>query len=209
MGYKAQIAETISNPETNESNFITFAEVSDSTDHDGSVVEAYFEDQNNKEIEPSEVYGDTHYNTEKNIENLSIKGCELKGPVIPMPGQDRAKNENRGFNVNLVDEVVRCPTGNESIRFSCRAQNKVSATFAKSDCQACARKSECKSVPCGKNILIKVESPILTSRRKKMVTIEFKIDMYKRNGIEGTLSGLVRGQGMRRCRYRGKSKLRL
>lgn len=33
--------------------------------------------------------------------------------------------------------------------------------------------------------------------------------MYKRNGIEGTLSGLVRGQKIRRARYRGKGKLRL
>ena len=38
---------------------------------------------------------------------------------------------------------------------------------------------------------------------------EFKNDMNSRNGIEGTLSGLVKGQGLRNCRFRGKNKTRL
>jgi len=42
-----------------------------------------------------------------------------------------------------------------------------------------------------------------------METNDFQQDMYKRNGIEGTLSGLVKGQGMRISRYRGKQKTRL
>ena len=42
-----------------------------------------------------------------------------------------------------------------------------------------------------------------------MATEEFKLDMHKRDGIEGALSGLVRGNGMRRSRYRGKSKTEL
>ena len=42
-----------------------------------------------------------------------------------------------------------------------------------------------------------------------MNTEEFKEDMHKRNGIEGTLSGLVRGQGMRTCRFIGKAKANL
>ena len=50
------------------------------------------------------------------------------------------------------------------------------------------------------------ESDLLKERRALMETDEFKIDMHKRNGIEGTLSGLVRGNGMRRSRFRGKAK---
>ena len=33
--------------------------------------------------------------------------------------------------------------------------------------------------------------------------------MQARNGIEGTISELARGYGMRRCRYRGLTKARL
>jgi hypothetical protein len=62
---------------------------------------------------------------------------------------------------------------------------------------------------------MKLESPILTGRRIEMQTDAFKREMRQRNGrngrngIEGTLSGLVRGQQLRNCRYRGKKKARL
>ena len=39
-----------------------------------------------------------------------------------------------------------------------------------------------------------------------MLTEEFKKDMYQRNGIEGTISGLVRGQDLRHARFRGMQK---
>ena len=42
-----------------------------------------------------------------------------------------------------------------------------------------------------------------------MKTDQFKLDMHKRNGIEGTISGIIRGQGMRRSRFKGKEKSRL
>ena len=208
LGYKAQIAETVSEPGSSDgSNFITFAEVAEATDHDGGIIEEYYSDQAKHNIEPSEVYADTHYNTESNIESLATEGINLKGPVVPMPKQDRTKSENRGFIADVANAKVTCPVGNESNRFSHRAQNKISATFAKNDCQDCNQKQLCKPAPRGKNILIKLESKTLTDRRQDMTTLEFRRDMYKRNGIEGTLSGLVRGQRMRHSRYRGKSKL--
>ena len=42
-----------------------------------------------------------------------------------------------------------------------------------------------------------------------MLTDDFKQGMHRRNGIEGTLSGLFRGQRLRNSRYRGKNKVRL
>jgi hypothetical protein len=42
-----------------------------------------------------------------------------------------------------------------------------------------------------------------------MQTDEFKQEMRRRNGIEGTHSELVRAYGLRRARYRGKAKVRL
>ena len=210
LGYKAQIAETVCDPDSpDETNFITFADVVESTAHDGAIVEDYYSDQKDKGIEPSEVYADTHYNTESNIASLANKGTVLKGPVMPMPNQGRTKEENQGFTADIEGEKVTCPVGHASIRFSDRAQNKVSATFAASDCQDCDQRQICKPAPRGKNILIKVESQTLADRRQEMTTLDFQRDMHKRNGIEGTLSGLVRGQGMRHARYRGKCKMQL
>jgi len=42
-----------------------------------------------------------------------------------------------------------------------------------------------------------------------MQTEEFRQEMRRRNGIEGTQSELVRAYGLRRARYRGKAKVRL
>jgi transposase len=42
-----------------------------------------------------------------------------------------------------------------------------------------------------------------------MQTDEFRQEMRRRNGIEGTQSELVRAYGLRHARYRGKAKVRL
>jgi hypothetical protein len=212
IGYKAQIGETVPEEIDGElvvRNFITYAEIGDTTEHDGSVVADYIACQQDKEICPPTVYADTHYNTEANISDLLLKNIDLCGPVMPMPETDRTKPENIGFEANIESESAKCPEGNSSVRFSYRAQNKISVTFSGDDCRACSERDRCKPAPRGKNILIKIESSILTLRRDEMKTEEFKRDMHKRNGIEGTLSGLVRGQGLRNSRYRGKNKTRL
>ena len=50
---------------------------------------------------------------------------------------------------------------------------------------------------------------VLQQRRREQKTEEFKLRMHQRNGIEGTISELVRGHGMRRSRYRGFAKVDL
>jgi len=42
-----------------------------------------------------------------------------------------------------------------------------------------------------------------------MQTEPFKEKMYRRNGIEGTQSELIRAYGLRKARYRGLAKVRL
>jgi transposase len=50
---------------------------------------------------------------------------------------------------------------------------------------------------------------VLQQRRREQKTKEFKLRMHQRNGIEGTISELVRGHGLRRSRYRGLAKVDL
>ena len=76
-------------------------------------------------------------------------------------------------------------------------------------CGACREKENCAPESQGKLVVLRPESELLKQRRALMETQEFKTEMHRRNGIEGTLSGLVRGQGMRRSRHRGKNKLQL
>ncbi|MCA1810189.1 MAG: transposase, partial [Lentisphaerae bacterium] len=50
---------------------------------------------------------------------------------------------------------------------------------------------------------------LIQARRLEQRKEAFQTDMQHRNGIEGTISELVRAHGMRRCRYRGLAKARL
>ncbi len=50
---------------------------------------------------------------------------------------------------------------------------------------------------------------LLQARRREMQTEDFKKEMCRRKGIEGTQSELVRGYGLRLARYRGFAKVRL
>jgi hypothetical protein len=83
------------------------------------------------------------------------------------------------------------------------------ALSSKEECNICIHRNICKPEKRGKKIVIRPENEVLKRRREEMKTKEFKEDNHKRNGIEGTISGIVRGQGLRRSRYRGKSKTRL
>ena len=49
----------------------------------------------------------------------------------------------------------------------------------------------------------------MQKRRAEMREKGFNKKMYPRNGIEGTLSELVRGHGLRRTKYRGINRVRL
>lgn len=70
LGYKAQIAETVTD-DSSQVNFITHADINDAPDYDGNAIDEYLEEQEKHETKPSQVYGDTHYNTAGNIQKLS------------------------------------------------------------------------------------------------------------------------------------------
>lgn len=211
LGYKAQVAETVgevNKDEKNNVNFITFIDVQDATDHDGTAIAPYIESQKKNDILPSEVYGDTHYNSSSNIEALIKEGVDLKGPVAPVPSKI-ADEKNQGFKVDLERKKVVCPEGKESKTFATWQNGKIAGSFHEEHCRSCNSQDICKPEKRGKRIALRAESELLIQRRALMETDEFKKEMHKRNGIEGTLSGIVRGQGMRRSRFRGKEKTRL
>jgi transposase len=204
IGYKVQVSETITD-NSEDVNFITHINLQDATTHDSEAVSTMIDETTKNGIEPSELYGDTHYNTSSNIEDLREKGIDLKGPVAPKPNKE-INDCNKGFEVLEDEETVLCPEGKRSKKYTIQKSGRVTASFSKEDCNNCQRKDICNPQTNGKKICKRPEGKILKDRRSLMKTEEFKKDNYKRNGIEGTISGLVRGQSMRVSRYRGKKK---
>ena len=122
---------------------------------------------------------------------------------------NRTKEKNRGFKVDHKHQKVICPKGIESITFKEKKPENVCAVFPKHKCTECDRRAICKPEPRGKRFEIRKPNQTLERRRQQMENPVYKKELHKRNGIEGTISGLVRGQNWRRSRYRGKNKTQL
>jgi len=206
VGYKAQVAETIGE-QRDDINFITFIDANDALDHDGAAVNDFIDDQESRNILPTAVYGDTHYNSSDNIVNAANKGVELKGPVAPIPG-NKSNSKSCKFSVNEEASII-CPEGHKATTSHQWTDGRVTGKFASDTCNICPQIENCTPGKSGESVVIRPESDLLRNRRNLMETESFKREMHQRNGIEGTLSGLVRGQGMRRSRHRGKAKLLL
>lgn len=207
LGYKAQVAESV--PLGDDlPNFITYIDVNDATAHDSNAISSFIRTQIDCDLKPSDIYADTHYNSLRNIEKLSGEQIDLKGPVVAEP-KTPIKQENQGFTYDSEAQSITCSMGILAERIRVHKPDKIHGRFSAQACLNCTRRGICNPQKRGKQITLRQVNEVLKKRREDMHTEIFKQDMNKRNGIEGAISGLVRGQKMRRTRYRGKSKTRL
>jgi len=205
LGYKGEVVETVNGAK--EVNFLTHIDIIEATDYDGDSVPDIIEELQEMGIVPAELYGDTHYNTSDNIENLEQDDIVLKGPVAE--ASKKSEEKNKGFEIREKEERVICPQGIESSKFKHQKNKNISAVFPKEECFKCSRREVCKPEPRGKRFEARLPNRVLLRRREQMKDPEYREDLHKRNGVEGSISGLVRGQKWRRSRYRGKNKTRL
>ena len=126
-----------------------------------------------------------------------------------MPISNEKKAEDQDFTIDLNFKKVTCPMGIDSKYFNEKSNGLICASFPKSACQDCLRRDICKPQPRGKIYTQRPENKTLSERRRKLKDPEYRKELHQRNGIEGTISGLVRGQKLRRCRYRGINKANL
>jgi hypothetical protein len=75
-------------------------------------------------------------------------------------------------------------------------------------CQLCPRFGPglCTDKPNGRHLGINAHHDVIQARRLEADTEAFRQEMHIRAGIEGTVSEMVRGHGLRRSRFRGTQK---
>jgi transposase len=165
---------------------------------------------------PSEMYVDGAYISAEAITEAKAEGWDLLGPAQPSPGTPKQPKLYRieSFDVSITKRQAVCPQGKistEGSKLTERDSGKVTYRFEFGrQCRNCIVKHLC--VPEGQpHRMIRVGAlhEALQQRRREQQTEEFKLRMHQRNGIEGTISELVRGHGMRRARYRGFAKVDL
>jgi len=218
VGYQVQVAETAAEQPVAVGEptrqFVTAVETQLATASDEAGLEQVLAvQQATGRDRPSELYVDGAYVSATKIAEARAEGWELLGPAQPSattgPGY-RAEE----FTVNVAARVATCPAGQASTqcsRLTEAASGKVSYRFEWSwQCRDCARRDQCVGRnQAHRSLVVGEHHDVLQARRCEMKTEAFTGLMNRRAAIEGTISELVRGHGLRQARYRGLKKVAL
>jgi transposase len=219
VGYKVQVAETVQEQArtTGEptASFLTSVVTQNAIASDKAGLVEVLSQQRGQGLEaPSALYADGAYVSSEALKDARDEGRELRGPAPASP--DRGKVFTvEAFDVHVEERYATCPGAERSrncSRLEEQATGKVSfrIEWSNSVCAACPLRTQCVSAGQSHRTLVVGElHSLLQERRLEMQTDAFKLEMHRRNAIEGTQSELVRGYGLRQARYRGFAKVSL
>ena len=164
------------------------------------------------EEKPEELYVDAAYVTDDTLAEAEREERELVGPARPAPGRGGMFSADE-FEVDVSNREAICPAGKRNSQCSLINDAHKGESFYRFEwagqCDECPLRNRCTNSKTGRRILmVGVRHDLLQGRRRAMETEAYQRLMRRRNGIEGTISELVR-LGMRRTRYRGLAKTRL
>jgi len=164
--------------------------------------------------QPEVEYVDTGYVTSEELSRFDKEGRVLKGSA-PKSRDLKGRFNVEDFDIDVENRRATCPGGHVNSqcgRLEEAGTGKVSFRFefSRKDCQDCPLNGKCLGKEQKhRTITVSEHHTHLQRRRKEQKTEAFKEDMKHRNGIEATISELVRGHGLRRSRYRGLKKTSL
>jgi Transposase DDE domain len=218
IGYKAQVAETL--PEEGQPPFLVSVVTQKATQGDEPGLDQTLAAQAKSGLgRPPELYADGGYISGPRLQRAAQEGWALMGPAKASPrrpGVERLPVE--AFTVDITHRQACCPAGHPSGHCS-RLQVRQKAggikvfyrfEWRQRRCQSCPLREQC--VPPGqkhRSLIVGEHHEFLQQRRQEQGSEAFQQRMHQRNAIEGTLSELTRGHGLRRSRYRGFGKVEL
>ena len=218
VGYAVQVAEALPTDEAGEpekgAGFITSMVSHTARGSDEAGMQKTFDEQREMGFDkPKALFVDTAYVSAAELATAREEKRELVGPVMPshVPKGGYSVEE---FRVDIARRRATCPSGERSTqcsRIEDRYNKKVEYRFEWSwKCGTCSLREACLgSKQKHRTIRVRDNFMYLQARREEMKTDAFKEKMKYRAGIEGTISELVRGYGLRQARYRGLAKMRL
>lgn len=131
---------------------------------------------------------------------------------VPAPPAGAPFHKTR-FDINLAEDRVTCPAGQETTEFKFETQDGHQVKrfhFAEAVCQACPHKGEClftKDGSGGRTVGIHPQEALLQAAREYQKTDEFREDLKTRQRAEHGLARLLQIGG-RQARYLGLVKTR-
>jgi transposase len=163
-----------------------------------------------REVLPGERFVDQGYVSGDTLADSTQLGEDLVGPA-PGDNSPQARLPEgitlSQFTVNWERLLATCPAGQSSKSSYQRADGGVQFKFDKKLCATCPLRAQCCTGQAGRTITFGPNYAALQAARARQQTDDFK-QRYRqhRGGVEGCLSGLVRGQGIRVNRYIGRAK---
>jgi hypothetical protein len=208
QGYQVQISETC-HPE-NETQLITCALPQTAVEPDTTATSEVLDSLEESGLLPREMFADTHYCSDENIQAAAERGVELVGPVQcgSLIDKDVDHLNVDDFDIDEeTEEVVCCPAGHKpASSIHDKQTGKTKTVMPSSTCSQCEFRKECPVEKCrdGYCLYHTAKQRRLAGRRREENTDVFR-DRYRiRGGIEGTNSGLKRKTGLGRLRVRGR-----
>ena len=165
-----------------------------------------------RQCPPAEHYVDAGYLSGPNLKDSQERGVDLIGPLpVVVTPQDRLPEgiTQAQFQVDTLHQQVTCPQGH-TVGHPNRVGHTLHFHFPKSVCAACELRARCCTGKAGRTIGISLYYEQVRAARERQATETFQNDYHQhRSGVEGSLSALVRGQGLRVGRYTGQRKRHL
>jgi transposase len=166
--------------------------------------------QQQREVLPTQRVVDAGYVSGPTLSASAAVGEELLGPLPAAQSPQARLPEGltqSHFQIDLAQRQVQCPAGQVVSARCQRADGTLQFDFAATTCAACPLRARCCTGTGGRTITVSPHYAALQAARMRQHTTEFQ-QLYRqhRGGVEGCLSALVRGQGIRVNRYIGDAK---
>jgi len=162
---------------------------------------------------PEKQYVDSGYMSGPNLAISARNGIDLFGPPCPVVSkQSKLLNgiTTDQFVIDVEKQTATCPAGfTTSPEYNSRG-GKLRFHFPDETCTSCPLRERCCTGKRGRTVCIGLTYPLLQEARRRQKTEAFKEEYHKhRSGVEGCVSALARGNGMRVSRYTGNKKRHL
>ena len=210
-GYQVQISETC-HPD-NDVQIIVCAMPQTAVESDTTATSEVLDNLQETNLLPEELFADTHYCSDENIQDAADRGVELVGPVqygsLIEKDTDRLNVDDFNIDEN-TEEVICCPAGHKPVSsIHDKQTSKTKTIMPRSVCSQCEFRNECPVEKChdGYCLCHIAKQRRLAGRRREENTDVFRERYRIRGGIEGTNSGLKRKTGLGRLRVRGRPRV--
>jgi transposase len=207
VGYKLQVTET---DDTDRPHLITDIAITPAYQPDSPALPSIRERQAQQGTLPSQRFVDSGYMSGEHLKAGRVFGEELIGPIrTTVTPQSKLPDgfSHADFQINFEAMQVTCPAGN-TVLIEHSGKQGTQATFPRATCIACSLRARCcTGQKEGRTLRFSPHYQETQEARQRQLTETFKTTYRAhRPGVEGCLSALVRGQGIRTTRYVGQAK---